>query len=253
MTSVLLYHTVCPNCRQEGADRTGNNLAVYSDDHQWCYRCGYYVGANKITRYKNKDIQLTKQVSLPHDVEPSLPQFARDWLEQNYEFNNNTITNNKILWSHDKQYLIFPYFINGVLEGWQGRVFKPEEKEKRKWFSQGSLDEIIYTLGKDSPCLILTESIISAIKVSRFTQAMPIWGSNISTNKWARLSHLTNKVIIWLDPDKQKEAAQQAQTGRLFIDNVSVILSDKKPKDYTYNEIKDLLNATGDFSIKDIT
>ena len=82
---------------------------------------------------------------------------------------------------------------------------------------------------------------------------MPIWGSNISTNKWARLSHLTDRVFIWLDPDKQKEAAQQAQTGRLFIDNVSVILSDKKPKDYTYNEIKDLLNATGDFSSKDIT
>ena len=31
------------------------------------------------------------------------------------------------------------------------------------------------------------------------------------------------------------------------------VILDKKPKDYTYEELKDLLNATGDFSSKDIT
>lgn len=241
MTSVLLYHTACPSCRAKGYDKTGNNLAIYSDEHEWCYRCGYYKSANKIVRYKNKDIQLTKEVSLPYDVEPSIPLFAREWLEQKYEFNNNTIINSKILWSHSKQYLIFPYFINGRLEAWQGRVWDTTEKQKRKWFSQGDLDALIYTIGKTTPYLVLTESIISAIKVSRFCQAMPIWGSNISTKRWARLSHLTDHVLIWLDPDKQKEATEQAKTGRLFVDNVSVILSDKKPKDYTYEELNKIL------------
>ena len=244
MESTLLYHTACPRCRANGQDTRGNNLAVYSDGHQFCYSCKYVVRVNQVQRFKNKDliVPLTKQISLPQDVEPSLPQFAREWLEQKYEFNNNTILNNKLLWSNDRELLIFPYFINGSLEGWQGRVFNQQEKIKRKWFSQGALNDIVYLVGKESPYIILTESIISAIKVSRFQQAMPIWGSNISPKKWVALSHATDNVFIWLDPDKQKEAVIQAKTGRLYVDNVSVILSDRKPKDFSYEEIKQILD-----------
>ena len=244
MNSVLLYHTACPRCREEGADRTGNNLGIYSDGHHYCYRCGYTVATTAIRRFTNKDRldQPTKRIALPEDVDTSLPLFAREWLEQKYEFNNNTILNNKLLWSNDRELLIFPYFINGSLEGWQGRVFNQQEKIKRKWFSQGALNDIVYLVGKESPCIILTESIISAIKVSRFQQAMPIWGSNISPKKWVALSHVTDNVFIWLDPDKQKEAVIQAKTGRLYIDNVSVILSDRKPKDYSYEKLQVLIN-----------
>jgi hypothetical protein len=240
MDSVLLYHTECPACRKEGADRTGNNLAVYSDGHEYCYRCGYRVKANTIRQYKQKDVTPIKVVSLPSDVDTSIPQFAREWLEQ-YEFNNNTIINNKILWSQDHHYLIFPYFINGVLEGWQGRCFNPSEQEKRKWFSQGYLNEILYIIGKQSPYVVLTESIISAIKASRFGEAMPLWGSQISPNRWARLSRHTDKILLWLDPDKHKEAVKQANEGSLYINNVTPILTDRKPKDYSYQDIERII------------
>ena len=242
--SHLLYHTACPQCRLDGADRSGNNLGVYSDGHRYCFACGYLEGTNAITKYKTKAIpKEEKGIFLPEDVEFSFPDYARKWLEQ-YEFDQNTLINNKIMWSNQTQRIIFPYFINGILVGWQGRIFDPNEKEKRKWYSQGYLNDIFYLLGKDSPCLVLCESIVSAIKISRFQKAMPLFGSVISTNKWARLSHLSDKIILWLDPDKKIESIKFSKEGKVFIDNVYPLLTERKPKDYTYDEIREIIDAT---------
>ena len=83
MESKLLYHTACPNCRSKGNDTKGNNLAVYSDGHQYCYACGYVVRVNKVQQFKLRNTELpTNLICLPEDVDNSLPQFARDWLEQ---------------------------------------------------------------------------------------------------------------------------------------------------------------------------
>lgn len=251
MESYLLHHEQCPECKKQGRDTRKNNLGVYSDGHKFCFSCKYVELANKITSFKNKETTRDEAptVVLPLDSTTQLPRLATDWLEP-YELNDhNIISNNHIMWSDKYKKLIFPYFINGELVGWQGRVFDPEEKIKRKWFSQGTLDSFIYTRGRDSSSLILTESIISAIKVARWQKSSPIYGSVISTKRWTSLSHLTDHVILWLDPDKKKEAIKQADTGRLFIPKVSVILSDKKPKDYTYNEIKDLINEQNGFNL----
>lgn len=45
-TSVCLNHSACPNCRASGKDRSGDNLANYSDGHGYCFACGYYAKAN---------------------------------------------------------------------------------------------------------------------------------------------------------------------------------------------------------------
>jgi len=244
MESHLIRHEQCPECKKEGRDTSKNNFAVYSDGHKFCYSCRYVERANKITSFKNKETtrdEAPLTVVLPLDSTTQLPRIATEWLER-YEFDHNTINNNHIMWSDRYQKLIFPYFIDGVLVAWQGRVFDPIEKDKRKWFSQGALDSFIYTRGKDSPAIVLTESIISAIKVGRWQKSSPIYGSVIATKRWAALSHLTDHVILWLDPDKKKEAIKQADTGRLFIPKVAVIFSDKKPKDYTYEEIKGIIS-----------
>lgn len=178
---------------------------------------------------------------LPTDADTSLPEFAREWL-QGYEFDQATILSNLILWSPSKERLIFPYFIKGELVGYQARCFNEMERKKRKWFSQGKLDSFIYTRGNESSTLVLVESVISAIKVGRFAQASPIFGSVISLQRFLGISHVWNNVVIWLDPDKRKEAVQQANKSRSVIPNVSVIISDKKPKDHTYEEIKIILN-----------
>lgn len=39
-STFLNQRTRCPKCASVGADRSGNNLAVYSD-HDYCFKCGY--------------------------------------------------------------------------------------------------------------------------------------------------------------------------------------------------------------------
>jgi len=37
----------CPKCREMGNDRSGDNLAVYSDGHKFCFACKHYVHGDK--------------------------------------------------------------------------------------------------------------------------------------------------------------------------------------------------------------
>lgn len=243
--SHLLYHTQCPECAKYGNDKSKNNLAVYSDGHQFCYCCKYLVVGDKIISYKNQLNQVvpqesTSKLGLPLDSTYQLPAIAKVWLSK-YGFDHNICINNHIMWSDYQQKLIFPYYINGNLVGWQGRTFNPEEQKKRKWFSQGKLDSFIYTRGRQQDKLILVESIVSAIKLGIKHYSSPLYGSVISTHRWKGLAQLTDHIVVWLDPDKHVEAVKQANTGRLFIPQVSIILSDKKPKDYNLDELDSYL------------
>ena len=243
--SHLIEHRACPQCIKQGRDHARDNLGVYSDGHSFCFSCGYHSNSNRVSRYASSQEEASEtkaeSLCLPYDADASLPDFTREWL-QRYEFDQATILSNLILWSPSKERLIFPYFIRGELVGYQARCFNEMERKKRKWFSQGKLDSFIYTRGNESSTLVLVESVISAIKVGRFAQASPIFGSVISLQRFLGISHVWNNVVIWLDPDKRKEAVQQANKSRSVIPNVSVIISDKKPKDHTYEEIKIILN-----------
>lgn len=41
-TSRVLFKTQCPQCKEAGADTTGDNLSVYDDNHCHCYACGFH-------------------------------------------------------------------------------------------------------------------------------------------------------------------------------------------------------------------
>ena len=50
--SHFLYNERCPKCSANGADKSGNNLAVYSDTHKYCFACGYIDKGDIIERHK---------------------------------------------------------------------------------------------------------------------------------------------------------------------------------------------------------
>jgi len=45
MRSKLIEKKPCPQCRGEGRDNHGDNLAVYDDGHSFCFRCNHYIGS----------------------------------------------------------------------------------------------------------------------------------------------------------------------------------------------------------------
>lgn len=45
----------CPKCREMGNDRSGDNLAVYSDGHKFCFACKHYVkGDTEMNTYTER-------------------------------------------------------------------------------------------------------------------------------------------------------------------------------------------------------
>lgn len=46
MVSKLVRREQCPKCKEDGHDQSHDNLAVYDDDHSYCFRCGHHSGSN---------------------------------------------------------------------------------------------------------------------------------------------------------------------------------------------------------------
>ena len=230
----FLKHTNCPQCGSK------DNLGVWEDGHSFCFGCGYTdrsVNSNRIDRYKPNPVATpSRQVVLPEDVDTYIPAHCRSWIAQS-DLTEHEILENKLLYSEKWNRLIFPYFDQyGNLVAWQGRGFSPKD---RKWFSQGDLKKLYHILPhkRSYDDITLTEDICSAIKVSRHTPAMPIFGCVIGLERLMRLSKLTPAITIWLDPDKRSEALKWSFKASLFGLSSRVIFSDKDPKEHTNAEI----------------
>lgn len=246
MTSYLVKQTQCPQCAKLGKDKRGDNLAVYSDGHEWCYSCGYYLSSNGVAKFlseQENNNEKATNIYLPYDSTYNYPIKALRWIEQ-YELTKNDLQKHNVVWSDKLQRLIFPVFGNEGLIAWQGRWFG--EGEAVKWFGRGNLkDTFNIIFNRNDRPLVLTEDVISAIKVSRWTSAMPLYGSHIDAYRWKSLLHnlgYRSKVVIWLDKDKQKEAIKFSRQGNLMGLDVSVIITDLDPKELSYEEIKKILD-----------
>lgn len=226
----------CPECRRIGNDRSGDNLAVYSDDHTYCYRCGYTSGRKKIAQ-ANSHPQC--QIVLPSDVVTELPYEARQWLNK-YELTRLDISRNHVMWSEKYSRIVFPYFNETELLAWQGRYIG-EDKTKAKWFSQGKIHEIVHPIGIKNRQAVLVEDIVSAIKVSRHLGAIPIFGSSISTKQILRLKTICDILYVWLDKDIQQKAVKLSHTIGLFGLQSRTIITDLDPKLVEHEEIERIL------------
>lgn len=246
-TSHCLGHEPCPNCRRIGNDRDGDNLAVYSDGHKYCFKCGYLETASGNQRLKaslnSSSNSISTTITLPADVDEQLPIHARAWLN-NYALTQQDINNNTLLWSEFYQRLIFPYLSPNGLLGWQGRYLGDDNKAK--WFSRGKLQDFLHLVGnKRSRTCVLTEDIISAIKVSHNTNvcASPLFGSHISLAKLLRYKKIFDNIIIWLDDDMKTKVVKYSQLGSSIGLRVATVCTELDPKEYDDATIKELTDV----------
>jgi hypothetical protein len=229
-----------------GNDNEGDNLATYSDGHSWCYSCGYYVKGDLVKRFKGSIEALNERsiplVHLPLDSSLEYPQRALDWVYQ-YGLTRQDLLSNDVLWSDYYHRLIFPVFGYGELLAWQGRYFGDEPKNA-KWFGRGNLKDTFHFLGTNKKKLILTEDIVSAIKVSKYSQAMPLFGCIVGIERAKRIHQLIDKdteVLVWLDPDKRKQGLKESAILKSVGCLSRVIWSDKDPKEHSEDEIERIL------------
>jgi len=241
--SYLVRQERCPECAKLGRDNSADNLSTYSDGHSYCFGCGWHIPASKIGIWiaKNKeDVQAeTHEVYLPSDCTTNYPSVCLSWMAM-YELDKTVMLNNNCLWSEYKQRLIFPVYGPEGLLAYQGRYFG-EDITQKKWDSRGDLKNIFHILGKGSS-LVLVEDIVSAIKISKITRAMPIFGSSIGVERFKRIRMLCKEgeaVYIWLDPDMRAKSVIEVRRGILCGLNTHAIFSDRDPKEETYETIRE--------------
>ncbi len=186
--SIHVKNTACPKCRAMGADRSANNLGVYDDGHCVCWRCGFYIPPDGVSRYKRMasnggtQPEVSRErpcVVLPSDCDSYIPAVGRAWIGQ-YGITTHELIANRVMWSEKWEQLIFPFFdCYNNLVAWQGRSFNEEMKKKRKWFSQGDLHTLFHILPprETYETIVLVEDVVSAIKLSRYVPTMPVFTS----------------------------------------------------------------------------
>ena len=240
-----IIFTPCPSCRKSGNDRQGDNLANYPDGSKYCFRCGYYQHSNSVTKIK-EPTPLPK-ITLPKDCDTSYPSNIIDWLES-FQLSKTDLLHNGALWSDSLFRLIFPFWIDGDLKGWQARSIKKDEKIK--WLTKGNIKDlnIIYSGGRSvtqwsrETRLFLVEDIISAIKVSKANNkilAMPLFGVNFKPLQLLKLQF--KKYIIFLDENMHEHSIKKARQMSHYGIPCSTVLSKCDPKRYTYEELKMLI------------
>jgi hypothetical protein len=242
-------HQPCPACGSR------DNLAVYTD-HEYCFGCGhiefYTYHPRRIGNVKESN---EKIVSLPEDIAPYIPAVAESWIKK-YDLTLRELYDNNVVWSDYRQLLIFPYFDEKhFLWGWQGRYFGDDPKHP-KWTGKGNFKEqikIYLTRNKESSIIVLTEDIISTIKIQRLYNSSCLHGSYIDINKYSKIYNIykPKEVVLWLDKDKQKESYLfSLQLNKIGIPS-RVVSTNLDPKCYTTSEIKEIIEpkATGITSV----
>lgn len=237
-------HGPCPKCGSR------DNLATYSDEHQWCFGCKYYVPPpntliNRAALFQKKR-EVSKEIfPLPPDVVSEIPHLPLTWVKK-YGIIDEEIKRNNFLWSEKRQQLIFPISGEaGEIIAYQARNFDKEQAAKRKYFSQGNLDSVLHLLPSklSSPeTVVVVEDLISAIKVGRYCTSMPLFGAYASDSRLNRLRRYYSELVVWLDYDKLVDARKTVSRASKIGFTASAIHTELDPKELSDRVIKEKLD-----------
>ena len=228
--SHFLHNTSCPRCQAQGHDKAGDNLGVYSDGHKYCWRCKYTEQGDVVQRLA-QTIPYVKENSLEY---PPIGKFNEETLSylKKYKLTDAEIYGN--LFGHQDGYVFM-----------SGKFYLIRRLHKKpKVIVKGEVAgyEPIFPCSDGSTTVIVCEDIISAIKISRVSDACALLKTTVHDKLLLKLANKYDKIIIWLDPDmKEHVLAQVLPKVKPYFSKVGVVFSDKDPKEYSTNEIKEYL------------
>lgn len=244
-SSHFLKHEACPKCTEQGKDNAKNNLAIYSDGHNYCFACGYKY-FDSINRIKNNDLNsiVSKQetitnIKLPEDILIDYPQDAIKWISI-YDLTVSNLHTYNVLWSDAHKQLIFPVFNETGCIFYSSRNFS---NAGSKWINRGKSSTFLHCLNGSSKQCIIVEDIVSAIKLHLAGySSIPLFGTAF-LNRLDKFIGLDMKYFLWLDPDKIKESIFFCRVAVSHSLDIKPIVSRFDPKEHSFEFIKGVLNV----------
>jgi hypothetical protein len=187
-------------------------------------------------------------IYLPEDCNSTLPERVVRYLGR-YDVRAREALRQHMLWSERNEQLIYPYYATTdderqYLACYQARNFNKSRQEKAKYFNKGSTRSVIPVIKcihSTVKRLVITEDALSAIRIARQCDAMPALGTNVPVHKIMVLARSYERITIWLDSDKWREAREIADNVKWLGLSADTIYSDLDPKSYTDEQITEYL------------
>lgn len=237
----FLKHIACEKCGSSDAK------AVYEGGSSFCFSCRTASKPNT-SPYLLANEKRSLCDDLPSDSAYNYSTACLNWVSK-YSITTEELIGNKVYWSNEKQQLIFTFWGNtGELLCWQARNFGPWAKTK--YYTSGEPEHLLpffHASGTPKGPLVVVEDCISAIKISRFTDAMPVLGSSLSLSKLKRLAGVleaSRGILVWLDGNMFHKAQQMARRLQALGVDASAKYTELDPKEYDDSFIQKVLDKS---------
>lgn len=236
--SKFLRFEQCPRCAERGKDKSADNLGVYSDGSAHCFSCGYHKHSTKPFARIEEKLDAKEKAVLPRDFTKEVPSKYWQWLLQYglpYSYWKPYTG-----YSEKDERLIFTFG-----KPVRFSIGRSLDVGKRKWFFYGDGHTYVEAIGR--PLLkkvVLVEDIISAHKVGHITSTICLFGTNIHDVAVRELLKLKLPVVLWLDKDQYEYLPKKIGRLKSLINYpVTYVHTEKDPKEYSLDEIKEYLNV----------
>lgn len=232
---------ICFNCGKSGLKRRGHRTPAelrekYKDSMSTVLQSIIPSQQSVIPSYD-------KRVRLPYDFSYKIPSKGLAWFYK-YAITDEDIKKFHFGYSEKYNRIILPIYEDEKLLYYQARTLAKPSKDNPKYINirQSGAKNVFFKAFNDTSKIVLVEDILSAVKISHVKSALALLGSYIPSSIIEVLEPF-DKIVIWLDRDKLEEALSYAKKLRLYTGKqVSVIIKDLDPKEYSIDEIKEILN-----------
>lgn len=221
------HHEACPKCRELGKDEAGNNLARYTNGSAFCFSCHH------IERAKGWRPKVTvESTAPPNDLTNQFPEENLTWLRK---YLKDVEIMDHFKYSPSLRRHVFQHE-----DYWEARSVNPNAGAKT--LSHGQKPFILFGEGD---VIVIVEDVVSAIKVSRVTTALPLFGSHLPPDWMVRLVKLKpERIVLWLDANKLLESRGFARRINNLSNNIATsIYTEEDPKVYDDEDILRFLES----------
>jgi len=238
-----------------------NTTCILSSDIQGyrkhCFRCndtqfkprGQLSAKEALQRKRDLMCRIRADgcLSLPEDYTVDIPEHAASWFLK-YGISSTSAVYHDIGYSPKLDRIVLPVYEGADLVAMQMRAVSSGQQPKYLNPNGPKTSEALFYTGKrlddGIKPIVVTEDILSAIKISLAgTPAASIMGTTCTDGKAFKIAQKAEQVIVWLDGDQagRSGARKAVRKLSLYTDDIRVIHTEKDPKEYNRDEIREIL------------
>lgn len=237
-------------CKQDASMLVSHSDIGYT---AFCFRCGFKDfqphGQRRICDINRHNHEFRNQpivpVSLPKDYQLDIPKEGRRWFLQ-YGIDSELAAKYRFGWTPKYERVVIPiYSLTGELDALQMRAVLQGQKPKYINPTGPNVRSAVFMSGEPNGVTVVTEDVLSAIKVGRVHHATSILGTTMTDERAAKIAKYNHTAIVWLDPDGAGIIGTTKACRQLQLQGVKcyIVRSELDPKKYNSDEIKEHLRS----------